>query len=65
MAHVDASEERSILYDFLVMEVPHPMRLFSLPLGDEGRERGAFSEIENSVMEEASISTRRSELDLD
>jgi hypothetical protein len=51
------------------MEVPHPLRLLSLPLEDRERPptlaAGASSEIENSVMDEASISTLRSELDLD
>jgi hypothetical protein len=71
MAHGDASEERSILWDFLVMELPHPLRLLSLPLGDERRERhpmlatDAPSEIERSDMEEASISTFRWDRHLD
>jgi hypothetical protein len=43
------------------MDEPHPLR--SLPLEEERRERwsmlarGAFSEIENMIMEEANIST--------
>jgi hypothetical protein len=56
MGRAEASKARSVLYDFLVIEVPHPLRLLSLPLEEE-TSTGSFSEIENIIMEEANIST--------
>jgi hypothetical protein len=63
MGRAEASKARSVLYDFLVTEVPHPLRLLLLPREEEIREgqstlaRGSFSEIEIIIMEEANIST--------
>jgi hypothetical protein len=64
MGQADASKARSVLYDFLVIDVPHPLRLLSMSLeSEERRERwpllatGVSSRIENIIMDEASIST--------